>query len=129
MAKKRLFRKRIGSPNEVKQENTVRNFFQKERPSLAKLVSSSDYDVIRQGEYFELMKVLAQFKHERETSGLSLADVAERSGIDRAALSRLENGIAANPTIGTLERYANAIGKRIVLRLVDNSGTAAKTAE
>jgi transcriptional regulator with XRE-family HTH domain len=55
----------------------------------------------------------------REQAGLSLTDVADRSGIDKAALSRLENGLYSNPTINTLARYAKAIGKRFVPALED----------
>ena len=40
-------------------------------------------------------------------------------GEDRAALSRLENGVAVNPTINTLARYAQALGKRVEVRGVD----------
>jgi transcriptional regulator with XRE-family HTH domain len=39
--------------------------------------------------------------------------------MDRAALSRLENNEDANPTLTTLERYAEALGKRIVVLLPD----------
>lgn len=53
-----------------------------------------------------------ELKEHREKAGLSLAVVAERSGIDQGALSRLENG-RGNPTIQTLMRYARAIGVRI----------------
>ena len=45
--------------------------------------------------------------------------MAERSGIDKASLSRLENGLYPNPTVNTLARYARAIGKRLVLDLED----------
>jgi DNA-binding XRE family transcriptional regulator len=53
-----------------------------------------------------------ELKGQREKAGLSLAIIAERSGIDQGALSRLENG-RGNPTIQTLMRYAKAIGGRI----------------
>jgi len=36
-------------------------------------------------------------------------------------LSRLENDPLANPTIDTLCRYAEAVGKAIVITLVDTS--------
>ncbi|NQT39918.1 MAG: helix-turn-helix transcriptional regulator [Planctomycetes bacterium] len=52
-------------------------------------------------------------KKQREQTGLSLADVAQRSGMDRAAISRLENGVQVNPTVDTLYRYASAIGAQI----------------
>jgi transcriptional regulator with XRE-family HTH domain len=45
--------------------------------------------------------------------GVSLTDVANRSGMDRAAISRLENGVCLNPTVDTLYRYAHAVGADI----------------
>ena len=48
--------------------------------------------------------------------------MAERSGIDKAALSRLENGHADNPTLETVIRYVTAIGKDLEWRLVDRAG-------
>jgi DNA-binding phage protein len=64
-----------------------------------------------------LRQVLAALRAERERQGLSLADINERTGIDRAALSRLENNEDANPTLATLERYAEAVGKQMVVLL------------
>lgn len=66
-----------------------------------------------------LRQVLGALRAERERQGLSLADIYERSGIDRAALSRLENNEEANPTLATLERYAEAVGKQLVVLLSD----------
>ena len=62
-----------------------------------------------------LRQVLTALRTERERQGLSLADIYERTGIDRAALSRLENNENANPTLNTLERYASAFGKQLVV--------------
>jgi DNA-binding phage protein len=64
-----------------------------------------------------LRQVLSALRTERERQGLSLADINERTGIDRAALSRLENNEDANPTLTTLERYAEAVGKQMVVLL------------
>lgn len=66
-----------------------------------------------------LRQVLGALRAERVRLGLSLADINERSGIDRAALSRLENNEDANPTLSTLERYAAAVGKQMVVLLSD----------
>jgi Helix-turn-helix domain len=55
----------------------------------------------------------------RESAGLSLDEVASRSGIDKAQLSRLENGRVADPRPSTLARYALAIGKRLSWSLED----------
>src|SRR3990170_4549486 len=60
----------------------------------------------------EAMKAL---KLERQAQGLSLSDVEKRTGIGRAALSRLENETELNPTVVTLTRYAEALGKEVVV--------------
>lgn len=51
--------------------------------------------------------------------GLSLADMKERTGIERSALSRLENNAEANPTVNTLTRYADAVGKKVFVVLTN----------
>jgi transcriptional regulator with XRE-family HTH domain len=38
--------------------------------------------------------------------------MAERTGLDRATMSKLETGKLANPTIATLRTYARALGRR-----------------
>ena len=67
-----------------------------------------------------LRQALSALRAERERQGLSLADINERTGIDRAALSRLENNEDANPTLLTLERYAEALGKQLVVLLSES---------
>lgn len=66
-----------------------------------------------------LQAILQVLREERNRLGLSLADVSARTGIDKANLSRLENDPAANPTIDTLQRYAEAIGRQILIQLAD----------
>ena len=63
--------------------------------------------------------LLPQLKAAREAKGLSLNDVTRLTGMDRSALSRLETGQRDNPTIDTLVRYAEAVGKRLVVTLAD----------
>ena len=57
--------------------------------------------------------MIAALRAERERQGLSLADIAERTGMDRAAIHKLEIGLNSNPTYATLTRYATALGTRI----------------
>ncbi len=71
------------------------------------------------GEYWELRKTFAALRALREQQGLSISDMAERTGMDRAMISRLENGQVDNPTVATVTRYAKALGKRVVVSLVD----------
>jgi DNA-binding phage protein len=69
-----------------------------------------------------LQEALRLLKDERVRQGLSLGDIQDRVGIERPNLSRLENDAEANPTIATLTRYASALGKRLVIALVDQPG-------
>lgn len=63
--------------------------------------------------------LLKQLKAAREEKGLSLSDLSERTGMDRSALSKLESGARPNPTITTLVRYADAVGMRLEVSLLD----------
>ena len=68
------------------------------------------------------IEALAALRLEREHRGLSLSEMAELSGIERSALSKLETG-KTNPTLTTLDRYAGALGMRLQWSLVkDNAG-------
>jgi transcriptional regulator with XRE-family HTH domain len=48
-----------------------------------------------------------------------LTEVSELTGRDRSALSKLETGQRPNPTMETLVRYAEAVGKYLGVSLVD----------
>jgi DNA-binding Xre family transcriptional regulator len=59
---------------------------------------------------------LAKLKLARLRAGISLGEVAEKAGIDRGNLSKLENN-ADNVEINTLARLADALGYEIVVDL------------
>jgi DNA-binding Xre family transcriptional regulator len=81
----------------------IRERFQQEKPSLEELVSSGKYnEPLPMGEYLSICQAVFALKKTREAAGLSLADVSERTGIDKAALSRIETGQHPNPTVSTL---------------------------
>ena len=61
-----------------------------------------------------LRSFVARLRDYRESAGITLASVAERSGIDEPALARIETG-RTNATFATLSRYAQALG--LVARL------------
>jgi len=69
----------------------------------------------------QLDELLQQLKAAREAKGLSLSDMTTLTGMDRSALSKLETGRRPNPTVETLVRYAEAVGKRLVVSLADTS--------
>jgi predicted transcriptional regulator len=114
MSGKRIHRKIERSPEKQREIEAIRERFNLEKPGLEDLLASGDAtEVVSQGEYLDLLAMLVKLKQHRERLGLSLSDVAERSGMDRAAISRLENGVYLNPTVDTLYRYADAIGAKI----------------
>jgi ribosome-binding protein aMBF1 (putative translation factor) len=118
----RIYRPRVQTPEQEAAEQEIRRRFDQERPSLQDLVDRGDItQVFTMGEYWELRKTFAALKAVREQQGLSISDLADRTGMDRAMISRLENGQIDNPTIATMSRYAKALGKRVVVALVDCS--------
>jgi DNA-binding XRE family transcriptional regulator len=58
----------------------------------------------------ELRNLIERLKRQRIRQGVSLGELARSSEQARSALSRLENGRYANPTLNTLYRYARALG-------------------
>lgn len=118
MISKRPLKKAARNPSKVARLRKLRDRFQSERPSLATLVATGEYtEPIPQAEYVMMLELAAELKKARKDKRLSLADVAKKSGIDKAALSRIENGQNVNPTVGTLETIARSIGARLRFRL------------
>jgi DNA-binding XRE family transcriptional regulator len=125
MKAQRIFRANSKTPAERARERALRDKLQKERPSLEDLVRGGECDpdaVMTMGMYFDVQRALQALKRERERSGLTISDVAKRSGIDRAVISRLETGKQDNPTVATLMRYAAAVGKRFLWSYEDLPG-------
>jgi DNA-binding XRE family transcriptional regulator len=108
---------RIAKPEFRAEERETRESLERERRELGS-VATSDLPTEPE-DAIALAKFIGGLRQRREQAGLSLTDVADRSGIDKASLSRLENGWYSNPTMNTLARYARAIGKRFVPTLDD----------
>lgn len=118
------FRRRQGKTEQTAEDKArikaVRERFQREKPTPEQLAASGEYHPpMKQCEYWELMKTAAALKQAREAAGVSLRELADKMSMDVAALSRLENGVNGNPTVETLFRYANSLGKQIVVQIVD----------
>jgi DNA-binding XRE family transcriptional regulator len=114
------FRALMRTPEKRSEHVAIREWFQKYRPTPGQHLGTEPFspDVSFDG-YVAGRQIVLLLVRAREAAGLSLADVAERSGIDKAAFSRLENGVTANPTVDTLMRYAAAVGKRLTWSLQD----------
>ena len=117
---KRVHRKTCRTPDEKERLKAIRDTFQAERPPLDDLVASGDYtEPVKHGVTLDALHIAALLKQAREEAHLTLADVAARCGLDRSAISRLENGLYENTTLHTLHRLAAAYGKRFIVQLVD----------
>ncbi len=110
---KRICRDRRLTPEEAAKYKAIREQVAAELPELA-----ARHDE-RMAALDRLDELLKQLKAAREAKGLSLADLTELTGMDRSALSKLETGQRANPTVETLVRYAEAVGKRLIVSLAD----------
>ena len=65
--------------------------------------------------YFELRACIAELKKAREAAGLTLTQVAEKTGLAAETLCRLETGMVTNPTWKTLGLFAAAVGCKLTL--------------
>ena len=113
MAMKRVSRGRPLTPEVAAKYRQVRDQVAAELPDLI----ARHHE--RTGRFGQLEELVGQLKAAREAQGLSLAEMTERTGMDRSALSKLETGHRPNPTLETLARYAEAVGKRLVVSLAD----------
>ncbi len=113
MTVRRIVRDRRLTPEEAAKYREVREEVAKELPDL----------IARHQERMTALDAFEALFHElkaaREERGLSLSDLTQLTGMDRSALSKLETGQRPNPTIETLVRYAEAVGKRLVVSLAD----------
>src|SRR6266550_671168 len=109
MTMKRITRDRRLTPEEAAKYKAVREQIAEELPELI----ARHHE--RMATLDQLHELLLQLKAAREAKGLSLADLTELTGMDRSALSKLESGHRATPTVETLVRYAEAVGKRLMV--------------
>lgn len=87
------------------------------RQHAAQPVRHVSASAINRESFAAILALVARFKAAREGQGLTLADVANRMGIDAPALSRLETGKMLNPTLATLHKWAEALGRKLEIDL------------
>ena len=99
------------TPEQQAEEEAIR------RLPAANPVRQRPAGTINQQSFAAILRLVARFKSLRESLGLTLAEVAERMGIDPPALSRLETGKMLNPTLATLHKWAEALGQKLAVEL------------
>ncbi len=107
---KRVTRDRLLTDEEAERDQRIREQIAAELPDIRRRARAAKPRI-------RLKQVLKRLQEERQQMGLSLADVSERSGIDQDTLGKLENEEDSNVTMNTLMRYAQAMGKMILVEL------------
>jgi DNA-binding Xre family transcriptional regulator len=109
-----VHRKSVRTREEAARLRADRDRYQRERPPPEQLLAEGGHSrFVLLGELLLLHQVAAELKRERSRQNMTLAQLSRSSGIDQAALSKLENGRNSNPTLETLCRVAAALGKVI----------------
>jgi DNA-binding XRE family transcriptional regulator len=65
--------------------------------------------------------ILDQILAARKAAGLTQAQIAERMGTQAPSVARLESSLASgkhSPSLNTIRKYAQALGKKVELSLV-----------
>ncbi len=105
------------TPMQLAQVERVRNSIVRDK---AKILATLDELAERhERRTVALREALKLLKEARQAKGVTLPELATRTGIGKGALSRLENDPDPNPTLRTLQRMADALDKRVVIGLVD----------
>ncbi len=115
MTGKRIYR--AATPEEKVRHQQIREQVQEELPELKQRARQKLTEIVRHG--VALQQAIDLLKAERIKQGLSLSELKEYLGIEGATLAKLESHEDANPTISTLTRYAEAVGKKVLVILAN----------
>ena len=95
--------------------NTLKDF---KARALARPEVRREYEGLK-----EEFEILDEILKARAEAGLTQAELAARIGTTQSAVARLETAMGKHsPSIGTLKRYASALGYRLQVRLVKEKG-------
>ena len=67
---------------------------------------------------YEAFEFSVMLRQARERAGITQEMIAKKLGTKKSAISRIENH-AEDIRLSTLEKYANALGKRLRVQLAD----------
>jgi ribosome-binding protein aMBF1 (putative translation factor) len=106
------------SPEEVARLRELRERYQREKPSIAKLeANGAEFTTL--GEVLLLRRLADELRHERERQGIARERLAERLHLISEVLAEIEAGTVGKLSLGMLSRIAHALGKEIACTLVE----------
>jgi DNA-binding XRE family transcriptional regulator len=66
--------------------------------------------------YSDTLSIGLNIRDVRKSAGFTQKELAARMGVTQQLVSRLESGEYENPTIETLSRVADVVGKKLVVK-------------
>lgn len=63
-----------------------------------------------------MKNIATQIREARQVQGISLKELAEKTGINRSNLSRIENG-TLDPRVSTIKTIANALQRNFIIEI------------
>jgi rRNA processing protein Krr1/Pno1 len=112
---KRIYRQ--ATVEEQERHTRIREQIQEELPDIKQRAKQKLAEALQRG--IAIQHTMAVLKAERMQKGLSLSDMKARTGIERSTLSRFENYAEGSPSVNTLTRYAEAVGKKVFVEFAD----------
>ena len=86
--------------------------------NLGSIKMTSDVEMQRYEEYDVYSEIIEQLKSIRAMEKITQKDLAEKCGLTQANISNIEKGIS-KPTIDSLRKIADALGKRLRIEFDD----------
>lgn len=105
------------TPEERKRLDRLREQTEAEKAEI--IAAAKRFRQARRAARARMRETMKHLRAARIAKGLTLRQLEQQTGIARSNLSRLENDSEPNPTIETLSRYAEALGKTLQITLVD----------
>lgn len=68
--------------------------------------------------YYSTLSIGLKIREIRREAGLTQKEVADRMGVSQQVISRLEKGEVDNPTVDTLIRIADVVGKKLNVEFI-----------
>lgn len=110
---RRVYRRADDATRE--RHRAIREAVEREKPELTRRALE------HKAEFEALIDATHLLKRERESRGVTLAEVARRSGLEEDYLTQLESDPFPHPTLLTLTRIATALGVRLTIGVADEA--------
>lgn len=112
---------------ERRRAEETRRIFENWHPTIEELLATGEYDgPFGAGNDYRITQVLVALRQAHEAAGLTQEQLAEGTGINATAISRIERGRQRNVTLRTLQRLAHGVGCQLLFRVVPEEQEAAE---